>query len=235
MTSQPGAADHSLEAVHDSSMSPEVNLEGASFTSTKLITVSESSIQSSSEQNLSWANHGLTLQLEPGTLSETQSECNFTLGATCKVSGCFEIPHDVKPVSPIYYIKPSVKLLKPVKLEIEHCCSVPNEKETQNLVAMLSQNSNQTPPYTFEYLEGGEFPEKRFWGSILALPVSTDYNLLLVVNRGSKKSTMYHAKVCYRQQNAIVYKLLIALCHNLSHCKVKNKPHSSVLLSYNDM
>lgn len=202
------------------SISPEVNLEGASFTNTKQITLSESGAQSSTEQSSSWAHHGLSVHIEQGTLSETQSECNFTLGVTCNVSECFGIPPDVEAVSAIYCIQPSVELHKPVKLDIEHCCSLQSEEDAQSLVAMLARvsNSNQTPPYTFKFLQGGEFPGKRSWGSISVSVATSVHNLILVVSRGS--ATVYHAKVCYRHQNARLYNLGIALCRNLSHCKV---------------
>ena len=170
-------------------------------------------------RTLSWAEHGLKIHIASGTLPETVSECTFTLGVTCNTSN-FQFPPDVVLVSPMYYIKPSVKLLKPVTLEIEHCCNVRSEKDMEQLRPMLASTTSGSPPYKFETMEGGEFSVENSWGRVTVSSFTWYAFFYDCLSRLISPSIVYFARVYYRQVNRRSYRIAISTSRNLTHSQV---------------
>ena len=97
-------------------------------------------------------------------------------------------------VSAIYYIQPSMKLTKPVTLEIEHCCSIETENDTKSIVPIFAQSSSRKPPYVFQPLNGGVFTPGSFWGSF---NVSTFSTFGIGKRKNRRGDHVQHSKLCH--------------------------------------
>ena len=188
-------------------------LSGVPVTHTEQVTVDNET------RTLSWAEHGLKIHIAQGTLPDVESECTFTLGVTCDTSN-FQFPPNGMLVTPMYYIKPSVELLKPVKLEIEHCCDFKSEKGSKQLRAVLAHTTSQNPPYKFESMKDGDFPVDSSWGRVTVSSFTWYAFLLDAWNRLTSSSIVYFARVYYQQVARKSYKISIYTSRNLTHCKV---------------
>ena len=80
------------------------------------------------------------------------------------VGGQFQLPKDTELVSGVYAFSVSKPLLKPVKLEIQHCVNLVTRDHTSYLsFATASIKQSTTLPYKFQLQEGGQFnPDDRY-------------------------------------------------------------------------
>ena len=78
--------------------------------------------------------------------------------------GDFIFPDDTELVSAVYAISISKSLLKPVKVEIQHCVSIEGVAHTKCL-SFASAPSDQLP-YNFQLVDGGTFSIGDCYGSI---------------------------------------------------------------------
>ena len=78
--------------------------------------------------------------------------------------GDFIFPDDTELVSAVYAISISKSLLKPVKVEIQHCVSIEGVAHTKCL-SFASAPSDQLP-YNFQLVDGGTFSIGDRYGSI---------------------------------------------------------------------
>ena len=161
-----------------------LTLPGAQLISTGKLTIE----RRDELQTLEWTNHGLKVHVPPGTLPDSEDTCDIDVATS--FSGSFILPKDHTLISAIYYIQPTMKLTKPVTLEIEHCCSIETENDTKSIVPIFAQSSSRKPPYVFQPLNGGVFTPGSFWGSFNVSTFST-------FGIGTRKNRRRNSKRCY--------------------------------------
>ena len=143
----------------DEKESSTLTLPGAQLISTGKLTIE----RSDELQTLEWKNQGLKVHVPPGTLPDSEDTCDIHV-ALC-FTGNFILPQDHTLVSAIYYIQPTMKLNKPVTLEIEHCCSIETENDARSVVPIHAKSSSRKPPYVFQPLESITVTLGSSWGN----------------------------------------------------------------------
>ena len=107
--------------------------------------------------------YGLRISVPHGTLSSTETS---ELAVTTLIGGQFVLPEDTELISVVYGISVSKPLLKPVKLEIQHCAHLVTEDHTSYLSFVTASINQPVLPYQFQLEEGGEFRPGDQYGSI---------------------------------------------------------------------
>lgn len=112
-------------------------------------------------QIFNWEGYGVKLHIPQGMLPGSLKECKLLIKVG--LSGKFEFPQKTSLVSAVYLIdsEPRCKFSQPLTLEMQHC--VQSSQTSRLNFARCSRNS---PPYTFEILEGGEFSSQSAYGRI---------------------------------------------------------------------
>lgn len=197
---------------------------GLHLTYTQLLSLSKLNNNPEISETFQLCEHGLKLHIKPDTLPKKNvsrsTDCSITISVTGNTLECFQFDSSVMPISPVYYINSSLKFNKPVALEIDHCCSPRNEKDSKGLVAMIAHTSNQTPPYKFEYLEEGKFTINRSRGTV-SVDSFALYTIAYDFLKGQINAPiMYTAYIYCCNADKMMYKVHIALCRKLNHCKV---------------
>ena len=83
------------------------------------------------------------------------------------VGGQFVFPKNTVLVSAVYAVSVSKPLLKPLRLEIEHCIDLMGRPGlTRFLKFSIAPVSTPSLPYQFSIVEGGEFKPDSWYGSI---------------------------------------------------------------------
>ena len=88
-----------------------------------------------------------------GTLSRKDT-CEVSVVAL--VGGQFQLPKESELISTVYNISIFKPLLKPVKLEIQHCADIVTQDHTSYL-CFATAPVNIELPYRFQLKEGGQF------------------------------------------------------------------------------
>ena len=125
-------------------------------------TVGETRLIISEKSYFEWKGYGLKLHIPENVLPQEVDQC--TLNIRALRSGQFELPPEHILASAVYQIKASVKLARPVILEIQHCCSFENSDST-SLCFVVARTKSELP-YKFQKLEGGIFSSNYSYGSI---------------------------------------------------------------------
>ena len=121
-------------------------------------------IQGDSLQILNWEQCGLRITVPQGTLSPTGT-CEVSIATL--VGGQFQLPEETELISAVYNISVSKPLLKPVKLEIQHCAHLVTRDHINYLsFAIASVQQSTTLPYKFQLQEGGLFNPGDQYGSM---------------------------------------------------------------------
>ena len=120
-------------------------------------------IQGDSPQSFNWDEYGLRISIPQNTLSSTETS---ELAVTPLIGGQFVLPKDTELISIVYGISVSKPLLKPVKLEIQHCAHLVTEDHTSYLSFAIASIDQPVLPYQFKLEEGGEFKPGDQYGSI---------------------------------------------------------------------
>ena len=120
-------------------------------------------IQGNSPQSFNWDEYGLRISVPQDTLFSTETS---ELAMTALVGGQFELPVDTELISVVYSISVSKPLLKPVKLEIQHCAHLITEDHTSYLSFATASIDQPVLPYQFKLEEGGDFRPGDQYGSI---------------------------------------------------------------------
>ena len=123
----------------------------------------EFTISGNCEQSLIWEDYGFKLHFSYGTI-ESSEKCHVTVAAL--VGGHFQFPPRMELVSAIYFISFSKELLKPAKLEIQHCVSLKSEQQAKFLKFIRASLDDPVPPYKFQYVEGGTFEISTQYGTV---------------------------------------------------------------------
>ncbi len=132
------------------------HLPGVDFSSSCTVTVT-GSVQS---QTILWEERGFRMHIPGGAVAENE-KCEIVLATS--QSGSFVFPDDTILVSSVYYVEPSRTFLKPVMLEIEHCCRA----DSDNLHSLaFARCSTKESPYEFQHLRGGTFSTRTSYGQI---------------------------------------------------------------------
>ena len=82
------------------------------------------------------------------------------------VGGQFVFPKKTVLVSAVYAVSVSRPLLKALRLEMQHCVDLSRGVKTKYLKFAIAPVSTASLPYHFSIVDGGEFSEGKWYGSI---------------------------------------------------------------------
>ena len=120
-------------------------------------------IQGDCPQSFNWEEYGLRISVPQGTLSVKET---CVISVRSLVGGQFTFPKGTQLVSVIYTVSISKPLLKPVKLEIQHCAHLVTQGHTSYLSFVIASSKQPVLPYQFQLLKGGQFYPGNRYGSI---------------------------------------------------------------------
>uniref|UniRef100_A0A1X7TW54 Uncharacterized protein n=1 Tax=Amphimedon queenslandica TaxID=400682 RepID=A0A1X7TW54_AMPQE len=121
-------------------------------------------IQGEKPQLINWEKYGLRIGVQEDTLSLTDT---VEVAVVALLGGEFVFPKNTVLVSAVYAVLVSKPLLKPLRLEIEHCIDLKGRPGlTQFLKFAIAPVSTPSLPYHFSITEGGEFKADSWYGSI---------------------------------------------------------------------
>ena len=143
-------------------------------------------------QTFQWEGYGLKLHIPKGALPAGLKECKVFIKVG--LSGQFTLPQNTSVVSAVYCLdtEPKCKFSKSLDLEIQHCA-----KSSQTSRLSFARCSQNSPPYTFEILEGGEFSGSSSYGRIQLHSFSLITQLLRALGILGEEPIKYHARLYY--------------------------------------
>ena len=130
---------------------------------------------------LIWNDYGFKMELNRKAFSDVSHD-KFNITISAIKSGNVLFPSNSKPVSAIYGIQ-TVTFSEPVTVEFQHCCNV-NVFTNGSLVFAVTSEASK-PPYEFEKLEGGFFPEGQYGRVTTAINGSSLFVILLKQDESS--------------------------------------------------
>ena len=142
-------------SVQEQSITPAFHLPGIYFSHLEVVSIK----WSNKSQTIDLKEYGCLIHFPPNV--SMKEEFQLTVGVS--LSGNFDLPKNTTLVSATYYIETSSELLKPIKIEIEHCVST---EHLNKLTFARADAGNKTPPYHFESLAEGAFTSGIHWGVI---------------------------------------------------------------------
>ena len=121
-------------------------------------------VQGEKPQLINWEKYGLRIGVQEDTLSPSDT---VEVAVVALVGGQFVFPKNTVLVSAVYAVSVSKPLLKPLRLEIEHCIDLRGRPGlTRFLNFTIAHVSTPSLPYQFSIVEGGEFKPDSWYGSI---------------------------------------------------------------------
>ena len=121
-------------------------------------------VQGEKPQLINWEKYGLRIGVQEDTLSPSDT---VEVAVVALVGGQFVFPKNTVLVSAVYAVSVSQPLLKPLRLEIEHCIDLSGRPGlTRFLKFAIAPVSTPSLPYQFSIVEGGEFKPDSWYGSI---------------------------------------------------------------------
>ena len=121
-------------------------------------------VQGEKPQLINWEKYGLRIGVQEDTLSPSDT---VEVAVVALVGGQFVFPKNTVLVSAVYAVSVSKPLLKPLRLEIEHCIDLRERPGlTRFLKFAIAPVSTASLPYQFSIVEGGEFKPDSWYGSI---------------------------------------------------------------------
>ena len=120
-------------------------------------------IQGDRPQLLNWERYGLRIGVSGGSLSSTETA---EVAVVALVGGQFVFPKKTVLVSAVYAVSVSRPLLKALRLEMQHCVDLSRGVKTKYLKFAIAPVSTASLPYQFSIVDGGEFSEGKWYGSI---------------------------------------------------------------------
>ena len=112
---------------------------------------------------MNWERYGLRIGVSEGSLS---SEETAEAAVVALVGGDFKFPDNTVLVSAVYAISVSRRLLKPLRLEMQHCVSITRRDQTRYIKFAIAPVDMPSLAYQFRIVEGGEFSIGSRYGSI---------------------------------------------------------------------
>ena len=120
-------------------------------------------IQGDGPQMMNWERYGLRIGVSEGSLS---SEETAEAAVVALVGGQFVFPDNTVLVSAVYAVSLSRPLIKPLRLEIQHCVDLSRGVNPKHLKFAIAPVDTPSLPYQFSIVEGGEFSVGKWCGSI---------------------------------------------------------------------
>ena len=120
-------------------------------------------IQGDRPQLLNWERYGLRIGVSGGSLPSTETA---EVAVVALVGGQFVFPKKTVLVSAVYAVSVSRPLLKALRLEMQHCVDLSRGVKTKYLKFAIAPVSTPSLPYQFSIVDGGEFSEGKWYGSI---------------------------------------------------------------------
>ena len=120
-------------------------------------------IQGDRPQLLNWERYGLRIGVSGGSLPSTETA---EVVVVALVGGQFVFPKKTVLVSAVYAVSVCRPLLKALRLEMQHCVDLSRGVETKYLKFAIAPMSTPSLPYQFSIVDGGEFSEGKWYGSI---------------------------------------------------------------------
>lgn len=106
-----------------------------------------------------WKGCGLKLHVPQNSLPANCSQCRITIKAS--LSGQYKYPDTCELVSGVYWIYCPVELSYDVMLQLQY-----NSNAKDGLKFLRADCTQKVLPYSFQELEGGQFSEHCYYGSI---------------------------------------------------------------------
>ena len=169
-------------------------------------------IQGDSSYLFNWEENGIIISVPQDTLSPTESS---QVEVVVLVGGQFQLPEGTELVSAVYGISLSKPLLKPVKLEIQHCLHLVTQDDTNCLSFATAPNQKSSPLYQFELIEGGQFNTNEQYGSI-CLQKFSFWTILQTVWGYFWPSPLYVGKVFYEEKKGHEWLMRFLVTRNLN-------------------
>ena len=121
-------------------------------------------VQGDKPQLMNWERFGLRIGVEEDSLSSSET---VEVATAALVGGEFKFPKNTVLVSAVYAVTVSKRLLKPLRLEIQHCVDLTGRAGlSKYLKFAIAPVSTPSLPYQFRIIEGGEFSSDNQYGSI---------------------------------------------------------------------
>ena len=121
-------------------------------------------VQGRKPQLMNWEQFGLRIGIEEDSLLSSET---VEVATAALVGGQFKFPKNTVLVSAIYAVSVSEPLLKPLRLEMQHCVDLRGRPGlSQYLKFAIAPVSTPSLPYQFSLVEGGEFSPDSRYGSI---------------------------------------------------------------------
>ena len=117
-------------------------------------------IEGEEPKSVVYKKHGVRLSVSEGTLNMADTS---EMTVTALIGGSFKFPKESEPISAAYVINISNSLLKPVKVDIQHCANVLTQEHINYLSFATAPIQH---PCQFQLEEGGLFSLDHHYGSI---------------------------------------------------------------------
>ena len=157
-------------------------------------------VTGNSDEVLRWEEHGVTIHVPAGVV-QPGTYCDITVIPI--LEGKFVFPDNHTPVSAIYAIGASCKLLKPIKIDLQHCVDV-TEGNKRCLSFAKAKHDDVHPPYEFQTCGNGVFPAGSQYGSLECYSFSL-YTILMSVGRWlfGNPITRYKVQLFYTKSTIV--------------------------------
>ena len=121
-------------------------------------------VQGRKPQLMNWEQFGLRIGIEEDSLLSSET---VEVATAALVGGQFKFPKNTVLVSAVYAVSVSEPLLKPLRLEMQHCVDLKGQPGlSQYLKFAIAPVSTPSLPYQFSLVEGGEFTSNSWYGAI---------------------------------------------------------------------
>ena len=121
-------------------------------------------VQGDKPQLMNWEQFGLRIGIEEDSLLSSET---VEVATAALVGGQFKFPKNTVLVSAVYAVSVSEPLLKPLRLEMQHCVDLRGRPGlSQYLKFAIAPVSTPSLPYQFSLVEGGEFTSNSWYGAI---------------------------------------------------------------------
>ena len=121
-------------------------------------------VQGRKPQLMNWEQFGLRIGIEEDSLLSSET---VEVATAALVGGEFKFPKNTVLVSAVYAVSISEPLLKPLRLEMQHCVDLRGRPGlSQYLKFAMAPVSTPSLPYQFSLVEGGEFTSNSWYGAI---------------------------------------------------------------------
>ena len=115
-------------------------------------------------QLMTWEEYGIKIDVAERSLLEAET---VEVAVMALVGGEFKFPENTVLVSAVYAVSLSKPLLKPLRLEMEHCVDLTHRSNlAKHLKFAIAPTNAPHLPYQFSLLEEGEFDSGSCYGSI---------------------------------------------------------------------